>query len=102
MKNIFKLEFLALAITVVLGLLLVSCNKGGVIFDTHLKFNKCEAKFPDGTVRTLKVKKWYDYQDSDQIQIETKDGAVYVFHASNVVLINDENLERGYKGYEEK
>lgn len=98
MKNIFKLEFLALAITVVLGLLLVSCNKGGVIFDTHWKFNKCEARFPDGTVRVLKVRKWYDYENSDQIQIETTNGGVYLFHANNVVLINDEKLEGAYDG----
>lgn len=100
MKSLFKMELLALAIAIVMGLTLVSCNKGGVIFDTHLKFNKCEARFPDGSIRILKVRKWYDYQNSDQIQIETTDGCVYVFHANNVVLINDENKDGGYDGKE--
>ena len=100
MKSVFKMELLSLAIAVVMGLTLVSCNKGGVIFDTHWKFNKCEARFPDGSIRILKVRKWYDYPNSDQIQVETTDGCVYVFHSNNVVLINDESKDGGYNGKE--
>jgi len=98
MKKAIFTKIMCLTFVLVLSLALVSCNKGGVIFDTHWKFNKCEARFPDGSIRILKVRKWYDYQQSDQIQIETTDGCVYVFHANNVVLINDENKDGGYDG----
>ena len=41
-----------------------------------------------GEWKTFEINNWIDYSDGDLIQIETKDGDVYLFHASNCTLIN--------------
>lgn len=66
-----------------------SCNKGGVIFDTHWKFERAIIRLPNGDVIDVNVKKWYDYTNSDQIQVETVDGKVYVVHSVNIALIHN-------------
>lgn len=71
---------------------LTGCNKD--MFDTHYTFNKamCYGDFDgDGVPEwtTFNVKQWKDFEDGDSIQIETDDGDVYLFHASNCTLIKD-------------
>ena len=79
-----------IAIAIAAALLLCGCegwwNKQ--IFDFNQKFTAAYCKWPDGTMRTIRVAKWNDYQNSDQIQIIDTDGNVYLFHAANVVLAN--------------
>ena len=70
-----------------IALWMKSCNWGGI---THVKFTHCQARFPDGTVKMFKVNKWLVNVNSDCVQIETSDGAVYIFHANNAVLINND------------
>ena len=41
-----------------------------------------------GEWKTFEINDWTDYSDGDSIQIKTKDGDVYLFHASNCTLIN--------------
>ena len=41
-----------------------------------------------GEWKTFEINNWTDYSDGDSIQIKTKDGDVYLFHASNCTLIN--------------
>lgn len=67
-------------------LLVVSgCNMG--IFDFNYKFEKAEIRHFDGSVETVEVKKWWNYDKSDQVQILTKDGRIILTHSMNVVLI---------------
>lgn len=45
-------------------------------------------KMPDGTCKTIEIKSWRDYENSDQIQVIDKDGVVYLVHACNIALIS--------------
>lgn len=56
------------------------------VFDTTYTFNYAQIKFPDGTIKTDRVKEWQDYEDGDQLQIKFKDGSTYVVHASQAIL----------------
>lgn len=87
--NKFLSGFVLCSIIVVsISLWTRSCNWGGI---THVKFTHCQARFPDGTVKMFKVNKWMTLvDDSGCVQIETSDGAVYIFHANNAVLINND------------
>jgi hypothetical protein len=69
------------------AILLSGCNKQ--IIDLEYKFNKAYAKWPDGTVKVIEISKWKDFDNSDQIQIISKDGKVYLFHSVNVVLVKE-------------
>lgn len=40
--------------------------------------------------KTLDIDKWTDYEDGDSVQVETTDGDIYLFHASNCTLIHEE------------
>ena len=79
MKN--KLRVL-LAVTLT-GFALVGCNKQ--VVDVHYSFNKA---IIDG-VGEVSVSSWKDYDNSDSIQITTKDGVTYYTHLSKVVLLKD-------------
>lgn len=65
---------------------LCGCNQE--IFDTNLKFNRALVKWPDGTMKELKIYKWCDYE-GEQIQIRATDGKVYLISSLNAVLIRD-------------
>lgn len=68
-------------------MMLCGCNRQ--IFDFEFEFNKALVKMPDGTMQVIQVKKWCDYENSDQIQIIDMDGNTYLFHAANITLMND-------------
>lgn len=80
MKKVIALILIAATLI----LCLTSCNKD--IWDTNYKFEEASV-YLDGTWQRIKVAQWCDY-DSDQIQITTPNGAVYVFHSSNCTLIH--------------
>ena len=63
------------------------------MWDTNYTFDAaiCYSDFDGdgvGEWKTFEINKWTDYSDGDSIQIKTKDGDVYLFHASNCTLIN--------------
>lgn len=63
------------------------------MWDTNYTFNAaiCYSDFDGdgvGEWKTFEINNWTDYSDGDLIQIKTKDGDVYLFHASNCTLIN--------------
>lgn len=63
------------------------------MWDTNYTFDAaiCYSDFDGdgvGEWKTFEINNWTDYSDGDLIQIETKDGDVYLFHASNCTLIN--------------
>ena len=64
---------------------LSSCNR--TVIDTTWTFNYGYVKLPTGEVIEGKVTSWKDYDDSDQLQV-TINGATYLTHASNVVLVS--------------
>jgi hypothetical protein len=63
------------------------------MWDTNYTFDAaiCYSDFDGdgvGEWETFEINNWTDYSDGDSIQIKTKDGDVYLFHASNCTLIN--------------
>ena len=60
------------------------CNRQ--ILDLKMNFTKAHVRWPDGKAEVIDIKKWKDYNDSDQIQIIDKSGKVYLFHSVNIVL----------------
>jgi hypothetical protein len=80
-----KYILIAIAILAVLPFT-VSWNKG--LLDTHWEFKRAIIKLPNGEVKDVQVRRWYDYDKSDQIQVETVDGKVYLVHSMNIALIN--------------
>ena len=63
------------------------------MWDTNYTFDAaiCYSDFDGdgvGEWKTFEINNWTDYSDGDLIQIKTKDGDVYLFHASNCALIN--------------
>ena len=63
------------------------------MWDTNYTFDAaiCYSDFDGdgvGEWKTFEINDWTDYSDGDSIQIKTKDGDVYLFHASNCTLIN--------------
>lgn len=65
---------------------LCGCNRE--IIDTNHRFTRAIVKWPDGTVKELKIYKWADYP-GEQIQIRAMDGKVYLISSINAVLIRD-------------
>ena len=56
-------------------------------FDSHWEFQKAIIKLGD-EFKTVNVKKWTDFEQSDMIQVETET-QVYLTHSTNVVLIKN-------------
>lgn len=68
--------------------MLSGCNRP--VIDTTYKFNYAYIELQNGTVIEGSVQSWYDYEDSDQLQIKI-DGVTYLVHSSNCTLIYDPN-----------
>lgn len=80
MKKIFAL--------VLAGLMLISLTACGNydMFDTVYTYDYAIVSFPDGTVETIELEQWTDYE-GEQIQITAKDGTVYLVNSVNCVLV---------------
>ena len=59
------------------------------IFDFKFHFHTAMIRMPDGEVLEVKVRKWNDYENSDQIQVISEDGKTYLVHSANIILIGD-------------
>lgn len=71
---------------IVFALLLVGCNRQMIDLDYH--FNNAYLVVGD-EVKTIKVKSWADYENSDMVQITDENGVVYLTHSTNVILFSD-------------
>ena len=80
-------KILAILLAILMVVCLSACGNYD-LWDTEYTFDKAIVKFPDGTVETLEIKNWTDY-DGEQLQITTKDGIVYVFNSVNCVLVKE-------------
>jgi len=58
------------------------------LFDTTWNFNR--AIIVVGTKSyEVEVQSWKDFENSDMIQVRTRDGKTYLTHSSNVLLIQE-------------
>ena len=67
---------------------LVGCNRE--LFDTIWKYDTAVTRWPDGTMKTIKIKSWRDYE-GEQIQVTDRNGNVYLLSSFNTVLIRTNN-----------
>jgi hypothetical protein len=65
----------------------VSCNQQ--IIDTTYTFDRAIIQISNDEVIEIEVASWKDYDDSDQIQVKSKDGTTYLVHSSRITLISD-------------
>ena len=84
-------KLLCLIVMAVLLLSLAGCNAGMV--DFNLKFDYALIEMPGGEVEKVEIHKWYDYENSDQVQVVATDGTVYWTHTENCVLIRENEGE---------
>lgn len=64
---------------------LTACNMD--IIDTNYTFDKCITYIGDEKLE-IEIKTWRDYE-GEQIQIEAKDGTIYLVSINNSVLIKE-------------
>ena len=84
MKNLVT----KILLVIVLGIsvfALSACNMD--IIDTNYTFDKCITYIGDERLE-IEIKKWKDY-DGEQIQIEAKDGTIYLVSMNNSMLIKN-------------
>lgn len=80
---------LIILVLVLCSLLILSgCNYG--MLDTIYKYDYALIELPGGEVKKVEVDIWYEYEDSDMVQIKATDGTVYYTHSVNVVLVKGE------------
>lgn len=85
MKKIFKRILCTLLLTFLI-IVFTGCGNRSFI-DTTWSFDYAYIKLPNGEVVEGKVEKWYDYSDSDVVQIKIN-GVWYLTHYNNVVMID--------------
>ncbi len=77
-----------IAIIVIIGILmsyfLVGCNRE--IFDMTWKYDTAVTRWPDGSMKTIKIKSWRDYE-GEQIQITDHNGNAYLLSSFNTILL---------------
>lgn len=78
-----RIKILAVFFCTAIMAALTSCNR--TIIDVNYTFDKAII-LVGGEWMTVEVEEWRDYE-GDQIQIEAKDGTVYLVHANNCTLI---------------
>lgn len=58
------------------------------VWDTKYTFNKAIVILNDGTKMEIEIEKWNDY-DGEQIQIQSKDGKIYLVSSFNTILVKE-------------
>lgn len=71
------------------ALTLNSCGNMDII-DTVYTYDWAIIQMPNGEIVEGEVKRWTDYVDGDQIQVEIE-GKTYLVHANNICLIAKED-----------
>ena len=56
-------------------------------FDTY-RYDEAVVSLLDGTVIRGELEKWWEYENSDMLQVQIS-GAVYLTHSTNIVLIKN-------------
>ena len=72
-----------------IGIAAVLCGCGNLdMLDMNFTYDTAVIRWPDGSVKEIKIKKWRDYE-GEQIQIIGKDGKTYLVSMNNAVLIRN-------------
>ena len=72
-----------------IGIAAMLCGCGNLdMLDMNYTFDTAVIRWPDGTLKEIKIKKWRDYE-GEQIQIIGKDGKTYLVSMNNAVLIRN-------------
>ena len=72
-----------------IGIAAVLCGCGNLdMLDMNYTFDTAVIRWPDGTVKEIKIKKWCDYE-GEQIQIISTDGNIYLLSMNNTVLVRE-------------
>ena len=72
-----------------IGIAAVLCGCGNLdMLDMNFTYDTAVIRWPDGTVKEIKIKQWRDYE-GEQIQIIGNDGKTYLFSMNNAVLIRN-------------
>ena len=79
----------SIAAVLLLAAVLTGCNYS--LIDTKYDFDYAVVRWPDGTVETLEIRSWNDYE-GEQIQITDVIGNTYIVNSVNCVLV-DEYME---------
>lgn len=80
-------KLVLLVLTALLAVMLCSCGNMDM-FDTNYTYDYAIVSFPDGSVQTIEIDQWTDYE-GEQIQIIAKDGTIYLVNSVNCILINE-------------
>jgi hypothetical protein len=77
-----------IAVAIVTAGVLTTCLLGSnrELLDTTWKYDTAVTRWPDGSMKTIKIKSWKDYE-GEQIQVTDRDGNVYLLSSFNTVLI---------------
>lgn len=84
MRKRFKLLGVLCCLSV---FLLAGCGNRQM-FDTTWNFNRAYLIVGDEVIE-VEIDSWRDFDNSDMIQIRTADGATYLTHSVNVILVQD-------------
>ena len=72
-----------------IGIAAVLCGCGNLdMLDMNFTYDTAVIRWPDGSVKEIKIKQWRDYE-GEQIQIIGKDGKTYLISMNNAVLIRN-------------
>ena len=72
-----------------IGIAAVLCGCGNLdMLDMNFTYDTAVIRWPDGTMKEIKIKQWRDYE-GEQIQIIGKDGKIYLISMNNAVLIRN-------------
>lgn len=84
-----KLLGILLGIILIIGL--TGCN--AAVFDTNYTYDRAIIHLANDEVIEVEIKTWCDY-DGEQLQIEAKDGTIYLTNSFRCDLINDKEGKR--------
>lgn len=78
-------KIIAVFLLILVLVSLISCGNYDV-FDSVYTYDYAIVSFPDGSAKTIEIKKWADY-DGEQLQIIAEDGTVYLVSSYNCILV---------------
>lgn len=83
LKSLFKSGLAILVLGLVQG-----CNRG--LVDLNYRYTYAEVSLPGGRIMKGKISTWWDYENSDSVQVKFDNGRVVYTHLANVVLFDKE------------
>ena len=86
-------KFLVIVMVCLLIACLCGCNMEGYDWvDTNYHFNRAILRMPDGSTKEIRLAKWADAEDGEQLTLTAEDGTRYLVHSGNCILIEDNKV----------